>query len=105
MFQFNLEKTTEPVQPRAILKFPHIYGPKPVVTSSEIVNYSDYNLKTTDVQAKGKPAVLDEKRRNIQVNEELFILPQNGRYVVKPYTVATCSSTDQFQHKCDQLLR
>ncbi|KAJ6667188.1 hypothetical protein lerEdw1_017166 [Lerista edwardsae] len=76
--QFNIEKTAEPVQPRTILKFPHIYGPKPVVTSSEIVNYPDYTLKTAEELAKGKPATLDEKRMNIQVNEELFVLPQTG---------------------------
>ncbi|XP_044292891.1 synaptotagmin-13 isoform X1 [Varanus komodoensis] len=76
--QFNVEKTAEPVQPRTILKFPHIYGPKPVVTSSEIVNCADYTLKTTKEQRKGKPGALDEKRVNIQVNEELFLPPQNG---------------------------
>ncbi|XP_015282818.1 PREDICTED: synaptotagmin-13 isoform X3 [Gekko japonicus] len=75
--QFNVEKTAEPVQPRTILKFPHIYGPRPVVTSSEIVNYTDYTLKTTEEITKGKPAALDEKRINIRVNEEL-VLPQNG---------------------------
>ncbi|KAH0620768.1 hypothetical protein JD844_021521 [Phrynosoma platyrhinos] len=76
--QFNVEKTAEPVQPRTILKFPHIYGPKPVVTSSEIVNYGNYTLKTMKEPSKGKVEALDEKRVNIQVNEELFILPQNG---------------------------
>ncbi|XP_020654150.3 synaptotagmin-13 [Pogona vitticeps] len=76
--QFTVEKTAEPVQPRTILKFPHIYGPKPAVTASEIVNNSDYTLKTTEEPHKGKPAALDEKRMNIQVNEELFIVPQNG---------------------------
>ncbi|XP_008103751.1 synaptotagmin-13 [Anolis carolinensis] len=76
--QFNLEKTAEPVQPRTILKFPHIYGPKPVVTSSEIANYGDYTSKTTKEPSKGKSESLDEKRVNIQVNEELFAISQNG---------------------------
>ncbi|XP_061469150.1 synaptotagmin-13 isoform X1 [Rhineura floridana] len=76
--EFNVEKTAEAIQPRAILKFPHIYGPKPVVTTSEIVNFPDYTLKTMEEPSKVKPTVLDEKRINIQVNEELFILPQNG---------------------------
>lgn len=88
MFQFSVEKTAEPVQPRTILKFPHIYGPKPVVTSSEIVNYTDYTLKTTEEITKGKQAALDEKRINIRVNEEL-VLPQNGMQLVKPYIVAS----------------
>lgn len=92
-FQFNIEKTAEPVQPRTILKFPHIYGPKPVVTSSEIVNYPDYTLKTAEELPKGKPATLDEKRMNIQVNEELFILPQTGRQDAKPHPIVSYSDS------------
>ncbi|NWH30257.1 SYT13 protein, partial [Chloropsis hardwickii] len=84
--QFNIKKTAEPVQPRALLKFPNIYGPKPEVTSPEIVNYTQYSLKTTEEPATGKPATaLDENRVKIQVNEELFVLPQNG--VVKDVCV------------------
>ncbi|NXK53657.1 SYT13 protein, partial [Chauna torquata] len=83
--QFNVKKTAEPVQPRALLKFPNIYGPKPVVTSPEIVNYTQYSLKTTEEPATGKHTVLDENRMKIQVNEELFVLPQNG--VVKDVCV------------------
>ncbi|KAL7992303.1 hypothetical protein Chor_016559 [Crotalus horridus] len=80
LHQFNVEKTAEPVQPRTILGFPHIYGPKPVVTTSEIVNYVDYNSKTVEEPSKGKPEALDKKRMTIQVNEELFLLPQNVLY-------------------------
>ncbi|KFQ30808.1 PREDICTED: synaptotagmin-13 [Merops nubicus] len=76
--QFNVKKTAEPVQPRALLKFPNIYGPKPAVTSPEIVNYTQYSLKTTEAAAPGKLTGLDENRVKIQVNEELFVLPQNG---------------------------
>ncbi|KFP05851.1 Synaptotagmin-13 [Calypte anna] len=83
--QFNVKKTAEPVQPRALLKFPNIYGPKPVVTSPEIVNYTQYSLKTTEEPGAGKPPALDENRMKIQVNEELFVLPQNG--VVKDVCV------------------
>uniref|UniRef100_A0A8D0FTB2 Synaptotagmin-13 n=1 Tax=Strix occidentalis caurina TaxID=311401 RepID=A0A8D0FTB2_STROC len=83
--QFNVKKTAEPVQPRALLKFPNIYGPKPVVTSPEIVNYTQYSLKTTEEPATGKHTGLDENRMKIQVNEELFVLPQNG--VVKDVCV------------------
>ncbi|XP_061854570.1 synaptotagmin-13 isoform X2 [Colius striatus] len=83
--QFNVKKTTEPVQPRALLKFPNIYGPKPVVTSPEIVNYTQYSLKTTEEPATGKHTGLDDTRMKIQVNEELFVLPQNG--VVKDVCV------------------
>ncbi|XP_052637910.1 synaptotagmin-13 isoform X1 [Harpia harpyja] len=85
--QFNVKKTAEPVQPRALLKFPNIYGPKPVVTSPEIVNYTQYSLKTTEEPATGKHTGLDEKRMKIQVNEELFVLPQNVAGVVKDVCV------------------
>lgn len=69
------------MQPRALLKFPNIYGPKPVVTSPEVVNYTQYSLKTTEEGAAGKHTGLDETRMKIEVNEELFVLPQNGRSV------------------------
>ncbi|XP_035758854.1 synaptotagmin-13 isoform X1 [Egretta garzetta] len=85
--QFNVKKTAEPVQPRALLKFPNIYGPKPVVTSPEIVNYTQYSLKTTEEPATGKHTGLDENRMKIQVNEELFVLPQNVPGVVKDVCV------------------
>ncbi|NWV45452.1 SYT13 protein, partial [Daphoenositta chrysoptera] len=85
--QFNVKKTAEPVQPRALLKFPNIYGPKPEVTSPEIVNYTQYSLKTTEEPAPGKHTALDENRMKIQVNEELFVLPQNVAGVVKDVCV------------------
>ncbi|XP_014107392.1 PREDICTED: synaptotagmin-13 isoform X2 [Pseudopodoces humilis] len=85
--QFNVKKTAEPVQPRALLKFPNIYGPKPEVTSPEIVNYTQYSLKTTEEPATGKHTALDENRMKIQVNEELFVLPQNVPGVVKDVCV------------------
>ncbi|XP_041256075.1 synaptotagmin-13 isoform X1 [Onychostruthus taczanowskii] len=85
--QFNIKKTAEPVQPRALLKFPNIYGPKPEVTSPEIVNYTQYSLKTTEEAAPGKHTALDENRMKIQVNEELFVLPQNVPGVVKDVCV------------------
>nr|XP_012429670.4 synaptotagmin-13 isoform X1 [Taeniopygia guttata] len=85
--QFNIKKTAEPVQPRALLKFPNIYGPKPEVTSPEVVNYTQYSLKTTEEPATGKHTALDENRMKIQVNEELFVLPQNVPGVVKDVCV------------------
>ncbi|NXG73698.1 SYT13 protein, partial [Baryphthengus martii] len=91
--QFNVKKTAEPVQPRALLKFPNIYGPKPVVTSPEIVNYTQYSLKTTEEAATGKHTGLDENRMKIQVNEELFVLPQNG--VVKDVCVTEHLNPEQ----------
>ncbi|NWW49256.1 SYT13 protein, partial [Pedionomus torquatus] len=102
---FNIKKTAEPVQPRALLKFPNIYGPKPVVTSPEIVNYTQYSLKTTEEPATGKHTGLDENRMKIQVNEELFVLPQNG--VVKdvcvtehlnPERAASCNQAPELRY-------
>ncbi|XP_032044544.1 synaptotagmin-13 isoform X2 [Aythya fuligula] len=103
--QFNVKKTAEPVQPRPLLKFPNIYGPKPVVTSPEIVNYTQYSLKTTEEPVTGKHTVLDENRMKIQVNEELFVLPQNG--VVKdvcvtehlnPERAASCNQVPELRY-------
>ncbi|NXG34308.1 SYT13 protein, partial [Dromaius novaehollandiae] len=103
--QFSIKKTAEPVQPRALLKFPNIYGPKPVVTSPEIVNYTQYSLKTTEEPATGKHTGLDENRMKIQVNEELFVLPQNG--VVKdvcvtehlnPERAASCNQVPELHY-------
>ncbi|KAM9146865.1 synaptotagmin-13 [Pangshura tecta] len=76
--QFSIKKTTEPIQPRTLLKFPNIYGPKPVVTAPEIVNYVDYALKTTEEPTRRKDEIQNQNRMKIQVNEELFVLPQNG---------------------------
>lgn len=80
MLQFNVKKSTEPVQPRALLKFPDIYGPRPAVTAPEVINYADYTLGTTEEPAAptSPPAPTDSRLKR-QVTEELFILPQNGR--------------------------
>ncbi|XP_030340222.1 synaptotagmin-13 isoform X1 [Strigops habroptila] len=105
--QFNIKKTAEPVQPRALLKFPNIYGPKPIVTSPEIVNYTQYSLKTTEEPATGKHTALDENRMKIQVNEELFVLPQNVAGVVKdvcvtehlnPERAASCNQAPELRY-------
>ncbi|KAF3822026.1 hypothetical protein GH733_007400 [Mirounga leonina] len=77
--QFNVKKSTEPVQPRALLKFPDIYGPRPVVTAPEVINYADYTLRTTEEPAApASPQAPNDSRLKKQVTEELFILPQNG---------------------------
>ncbi|XP_004708482.1 synaptotagmin-13 [Echinops telfairi] len=77
--QFNVKKSTEPVQPRSLLKFPDIYGPKPTVTAPEIINYADYTLRTTEeAPAPPSPQAPNDSRLKRQVTEELFILPQNG---------------------------
>ncbi|KAL6092104.1 hypothetical protein STEG23_024213 [Scotinomys teguina] len=77
--QFNVKKSTEPVQPRPLLKFPDIYGPRPAVTAPEVINYADYTLGTTEESAApASPQTQSDSRLKRQVTEELFILPQNG---------------------------
>uniref|UniRef100_A0A8D2DAY5 Synaptotagmin-13 n=1 Tax=Sciurus vulgaris TaxID=55149 RepID=A0A8D2DAY5_SCIVU len=77
--QFNVKKSTEPVQPRALLKFPDVYGPRPAVTAPEVINYADYTLGTTkEPAAPASPTAPNDSRLKRQVTEELFILPQNG---------------------------
>uniref|UniRef100_F6S0H8 Synaptotagmin 13 n=1 Tax=Callithrix jacchus TaxID=9483 RepID=F6S0H8_CALJA len=77
--QFNIKKSTEPVQPCALLKFPDIYGPRPAVTAPEVINYADYSLRSTEEPAApASPQPLNDSRLKRQVTEELFILPQNG---------------------------
>ncbi|XP_030189072.1 synaptotagmin-13 isoform X2 [Lynx canadensis] len=77
--QFNVKKSTEPVQPRALLKLPDIYGPRPAVTAPEVINYADYTLRTTEEPvAPASPQAPNDSRLKRQVTEELFILPQNG---------------------------
>lgn len=89
--QFNVKKSTEPVQPRALLKFPDIYGPRPAVTAPEVINYADYTLRTTEESAvPASPQAPKDSRLKRQVTEELFILPQNGRGLLPlvPHQVA-----------------
>ncbi|XP_042527048.1 synaptotagmin-13 [Dipodomys spectabilis] len=77
--QFNIKKSTEPVQPRALLKFPDIYGPRPAVTAPEVINYADYKLGTTqETTAPTSSQAPSDSRLKKRVTEELFILPQNG---------------------------
>ncbi|XP_028916751.1 synaptotagmin-13 [Ornithorhynchus anatinus] len=76
--QFNVKKSTEPVQPRALLKFPDIYGPKPAVTAPEVINYTDYSLRAAEEATPVSAPALNDSRLKRQVTEELFILPQNG---------------------------
>ncbi|XP_055456171.1 synaptotagmin-13 [Psammomys obesus] len=77
--QFNIKKSTEPVQPRPLLKFPDIYGPRPAVTAPEVINYADYTLGSIEESAApASPQAQSDSRLKRQVTEELFILPQNG---------------------------
>ncbi|KAK3509901.1 hypothetical protein QTP70_019374 [Hemibagrus guttatus] len=50
--QFSVQKSTEPIQPQTLLKFPKIYKPKPAVTSPEVMNYSENAVTSKKILAK-----------------------------------------------------
>ncbi|XP_026988786.2 synaptotagmin-13 [Tachysurus fulvidraco] len=50
--QFSVQKSTEPIQPQTLLKFPKIYKPKPSVTSPEVKNYSENAVTSEKVLTK-----------------------------------------------------
>uniref|UniRef100_A0A8C4Y530 Synaptotagmin 13 n=1 Tax=Gopherus evgoodei TaxID=1825980 RepID=A0A8C4Y530_9SAUR len=69
MLHSAFKKTTEPIQPQTLLKFPNIYG-----------------------QSQSKDDIQDQNRMKIQVNEELCCLPQNGRNISK---AASCNQVPE----------
>lgn len=51
------------------------------MTAPEVINYADYTLGTTEESAEpASPQAQSDSRLKRQVTEELFILPQNGRF-------------------------
>ncbi|XP_006642764.1 synaptotagmin-13 [Lepisosteus oculatus] len=74
--QFSVKKSTEPIQPRTLLKFPKIYKPKPVVTSSEVINYPDYTLETTAESTSENTAEPGRGNLATEGSEEVFIIPR-----------------------------
>lgn len=47
-----MQKSTEPIQPQALLKFPKIYKPKPSATSPEVISYSENAVTSEKVLIK-----------------------------------------------------
>ncbi|KAK6472519.1 synaptotagmin-13 [Huso huso] len=76
--QFNVKKSTEPIQPRTLLKFPRIYTPKPLVTSPELINSTGYTLETTDESSVENTAVPDDSCLATDDSDEVFIFPRQG---------------------------
>ncbi|XP_076968414.1 synaptotagmin-13 [Tamandua tetradactyla] len=78
--QFNVRKSTEPVQPRALLRLPDICSPKPAVTAPEVINDTDYALRPAPgvSAAAGPQAPPGHSRRQRQVTEQLLDRPRNG---------------------------
>ncbi|MBN3320715.1 SYT13 protein, partial [Atractosteus spatula] len=77
--QFIVKKSTEPIQPRTLLKFPKIYKPKPVVTSPEVINYPDYTLETAAESTSENTAEPGRGNLATEGSEEVFIIPRQGR--------------------------
>ncbi|XP_043938502.1 synaptotagmin-13 [Protopterus annectens] len=77
--QFSVKKSAEPIQPRALFSFPKIYGPKPAVTSPEIINYADYALGTTDkMAANTSSSIMNNSTTQKAESEEIFIISKQG---------------------------
>ncbi|XP_036391154.1 synaptotagmin-13 [Megalops cyprinoides] len=76
--QFSIKKSTEPIQPRTLLKFPKIYKPKPSVTSPEVINYPENASDTTDESSAEKIATAEPDHGNLATegSEEVFIIPR-----------------------------
>ncbi|KTG41687.1 hypothetical protein cypCar_00027795 [Cyprinus carpio] len=78
--QFSVQKSTEPIQPQASLKFPKIYCPKPCVTSQEVINYKEHGA-ASDMSA----AELDTCNQATD-HEEVFSLPRQASADETPCT-------------------
>ncbi|XP_005987027.1 synaptotagmin-13 [Latimeria chalumnae] len=77
--QFHVKKTAEPVQPRPLLSPTRIYGPKPALTSPEMINYADYTLSTTlEEPASSSSAGPGPAGTAGGGSKEIFVIPQNG---------------------------
>ncbi|KAI5618571.1 synaptotagmin-13 precursor [Silurus asotus] len=81
--QFSVQKSTEPIQPQALLKFPKIYRPKPSVTSSEVMNYSEdaeKALAKTDSRDQGteKEKEVTDLQRQDSTDETPCAVEQSG---------------------------
>ncbi|GCB59885.1 hypothetical protein scyTo_0012621 [Scyliorhinus torazame] len=82
--KFRVKKTTEPVQPRTRLTSPKIYGPKPVATSPEFINYADYALETTDDPLAADWVEADRSSLMMDSSEELFVVSKNAAVDATP---------------------
>lgn len=68
-----MQKSTEPIQPQALLKFPKIYKPKPSVTSPKVMSYSENAVASE--KALVKP---DSCNQGIE-EDQVAALPRQGK--------------------------
>ncbi|XP_041052966.1 synaptotagmin-13 isoform X2 [Carcharodon carcharias] len=77
-FEFRVKKTTKPVQPRTRLTSPKIYGPDPVATSPEFINYTDYAVGSTNEPLSASSLLADKPSLMMDSSEELFVVSKNA---------------------------
>lgn len=73
VIQFSVQKSTEPIQPQALLKFPKVYKPNPSVTSPEVMSYSENTVASE--KSLAKPDSCDQGIEEDQVTA----LPRQGK--------------------------
>lgn len=73
-----MEKSTEPIQPRALLNFPTIYKPKPSVTSPEVINGADSELNN-QTPPKESAKECDSCNQATDGPEDVFTIPREGK--------------------------
>lgn len=74
IIQFSVQKSTEPIQPQTLIKFPKIYKPKPSVTSPEVMNYSENAVTSEKVLAKP-----DSCDQGVEEDKEVTALTRQGK--------------------------
>ncbi|XP_066510487.1 synaptotagmin-13-like [Hoplias malabaricus] len=84
--QFTVQKSTEPIQPQTLLKFPIIYKPKPFVTSPEVINYNEH-----EGISEKPPAESDLCNQETEGDEEVFALPRQDSIDETPCAVEQSS--------------
>ncbi|XP_021441552.2 synaptotagmin-13 [Oncorhynchus mykiss] len=78
--KFSVEKSTEPIQPRTLLKFPKIYKPKPSVTSSEVISYPDHaSEKGGEPSPEGPSTEPDAGNQATDSSDTFTILRQDSK--------------------------
>ncbi|XP_042186766.1 synaptotagmin-13 isoform X2 [Oncorhynchus tshawytscha] len=78
--EFSVEKSTEPIQPRTLLKFPKIYKPKPSVTSSEVISYPDHaSEKGGEPSPEGPSTEPDAGNQATDSSDTFTILRQDSK--------------------------
>ncbi|KAJ1182602.1 hypothetical protein NDU88_007789 [Pleurodeles waltl] len=79
--QFSIEKTTEPIQPKTLLKFPNIYSPKLAMTLPELINCADIRKNpATETPVPADEDITNGQARKSQETGETCDLPSNNQH-------------------------